>query len=294
MTQPLGFIGLGSMGSAMAARLMGAGRALMVWNRSPERCAPLAAVGATVSPGIDEVFATCDNVILMLSNAEAIDDVLERASGRLAARVRGKTVIAMGTILPEDSLALAQAIAAAGGTYIEAPVSGSRKPAETGQLVAMVAGPAGSFARVQDLLMPMCRQIVDCGEVPRALAMKLSVNVVLVSQVAAFAEAVHLARSSGINLEALQQVLLAGPMANDLMRVKLPMLLNDDMRAQASVRDVHYNCSLILQAAAGVGAATPLVALSEQLYREAGEAGFAQQDMVAVVHAIAQRGHMPS
>ncbi len=277
------------MGEAMAMRLLAAGRMLIVWNRTPERCAPLAALGATVAGSVAAVFSAADTVIMMLANAGAIHDALAITAGHTALQLTGRTIIQMGTIRPAESLALAASVTAAGGRYIEAPVSGSRKPAETGQLVAMVAGPAGAFAYVQELLTPLCRQIVDCGEVPRALATKISVNVVLVTQVAAFAEAVHLARASGVDLEALQQVLLAGPMANDLMRVKLPKLLADDLRPQAAVHDVHYNCTLILDAAQGASVASPLVTVSEALYREADAAGFGNHDMVAVIHAIAAR-----
>lgn len=289
--QPLGFIGLGAMGEAMALRLLGAGRSLVVWNRTPARSLPLLPAGAMVAESLDALFASCDSIILMLANVQAIHDVLGMGAegsrlGLMADRVRGKTLIQMGTILPEASLRLAQTIGAAGGIYVEAPVSGSRKPAEAGQLVAMVAGPPNVFSTMQELLAPMCRQIVECGEVPRALAMKLSVNVVLVSQVVAFAEAVNLARASGVDLNGMAQVLLGGPMANDLMRVKLPKLLNNDMQAQASIHDVHYNCGLILQAAANLGAATPLVALCERLYQATDEAGYADQDMVAVIHAL--------
>jgi 3-hydroxyisobutyrate dehydrogenase len=288
MTQaPLGFIGIGSMGEAMALRLIGAGRELVVWNRTRERCAPLAALGATIADSVDALFSACDQIILMLANAQAIEAVLGLADGRAAARVRGKAVIQMGTILPDESMAFAQAVDAAGGVYVEAPVSGSRKPAEAGQLVAMVAGPPGAFAEVRETVAPVCRQIIDCGAVPKALAMKLSVNIVLVSQVAAFAEAVVFARANGVDLDSMAQALLGGPMANDLMRVKLPKLLNNDMRPQASIRDVHYNCSLILQAAGDAGAPVPLVSLCERLYRAAKDAGHAKEDMVGVVHAIA-------
>lgn len=288
MTQaPLGFIGLGSMGEAMAMRLILAGRALVVWNRTPERCAPLVAQGAKSADSVDAVFAACDQVILMLANVQAIEAVLGISAGLAAARVRGKTVIQMGTILPDESVAIARAVNAAGGVYVEAPVSGSRKPAESGQLVAMVAGPPGAYADVREIITPMCRQVIDCGAIPKALAMKLSVNIVLVSQVAAFAEAVVFARANDVDLDGMAQALLGGPMANDLMRVKLPKLLSNDMRPQARIHDVHYNCALILQAARDAGAPVPLVSLCERLYRAAKDAGHADEDMVGVIHAIA-------
>ncbi len=93
--------------------------------------------------------------------------------------------------------------------------------------------------------------------------------------------------ASCVDLDGMAQVLLGGPMANDLMNVKLPKLLNNDLRAQASIHDVHYNCALILQAAGQAGAAAPLVALCEHLYRAANDSGHADENMVAVIHAIA-------
>jgi 3-hydroxyisobutyrate dehydrogenase len=287
---PLGFAGLGSMGEAMAMRLLGAGHNLTVWNRTRARCAPLAALGAQVADDADALFATCDTVILMLANLAATREVLGHGGPRFAARVRGKTLVNMGTLLPADSRALADAVTAAGGRFVEAPVSGSRKPAEQGQLVIMVAGPAGIHDELREVFAPLSRQVVACGEVPAALATKLSVNIVLVSQAVSFAECIAFARTSGVDLNALSQVLLAGPMANDLMRVKLPKLLNNDFAPQARISDVHYNCALILTEAARLGAATPLVAESARLYQASADAGHGDADMVGVVHALARTG----
>lgn len=285
----VGFIGLGAMGEAMALRLAGAGEDLIVWNRNATRALPLAAAGAAVAKNPAEVFASASVVILMLADARAIDAVLARGTPAFAARVRGKTIINMATIAISESSELAGAIGAANGTYIEAPVSGSRKPAEAGQLVAMVAGPADCVDSIRGLLSPLCRSIIDCGAVPGALAMKLSINVTLIAMVTGLAEAVHLARHLGVDLERFAEVLQAGPMANDVLRVKLPKLLENDFAAQAAIRNVHDNCRLIALAAEGADTAVPLTAVCKTLYRETMDKGFGDEDMVAVIRAITER-----
>jgi 3-hydroxyisobutyrate dehydrogenase len=284
-----GFVGLGAMGEAMALRCMGAGLPLMVWNRTRSRCAPLQAAGAHVAPDLDTLFQRCHTVVLMLADAPAIHAVLGVGSPLLAQRVNGRTVVQMGTIGLDDSARLAKVVEQSGGTYVEAPVSGSRKPAESGQLVAMVAGPPGSTATVAPLLAAMCRQVIDCGTVPGALALKLSVNTALIAMVTGLAEAVHLAQRLEVPLDRLAETLLAGPMANDVFRVKLPKLLAEDWSTQAAIRNVHDNCRLILQASGTSGAATPVLAVCEALYASAVTAGLGEQDMVAVRQALDAR-----
>ncbi len=210
----IGFLGLGVMGRPMALNLARAGTPLIVWNRTAARCEPLRAAGATVAATPAEVFAAADVVIVMLANAGAIDEVVD------AAAVRARTLVHMGTTAPEYSAALAARVRAAGGRYVEAPVSGSRRPAEAGDLVAMLAGEPGDVARVRPLLAPMCRETVECGPVPQALLMKLSVNLFLISMTTGLAEAVHFADRHGLDLRRLAAVLDAGPMASAVSSVR--------------------------------------------------------------------------
>ncbi len=128
----IGFIGLGTMGAPMALNLLKGGTPLTVWNRSEGPISPLAEAGATVASDPDHLFAQCRTVILMLANEAATDAVLGRGTSDFLTRVNGRTIVAMGTMPPEYSQALGQDIKATGGAYVEAPVSGSRKPAEAG------------------------------------------------------------------------------------------------------------------------------------------------------------------
>jgi len=157
-TYPIGFIGLGTMGEAMALTLVKAGTRLLVWNRTRARAETLAAAGADVAGEAADVFARSATVFLMLVDGGAIDTVLDRGGAAFAARVTGRTVVHMGTTSPAYSRELEADIRSVGGRYVEAPVSGSRKPAEAGQLVAMLAGDAAAIADARPLLTPMCRE----------------------------------------------------------------------------------------------------------------------------------------
>src|SRR6202000_849888 len=107
--------------------------------------------------------------ILMLADDRAIDSVLGRVDGRFGVPVAGRTIVHMGTTSPGYSAALGGDIPAAGGHYVEAPVSGSRGPAEAGQLVAMLAGDPAAVAAVRPLLTPRCRDSVLCGPGPHTV-----------------------------------------------------------------------------------------------------------------------------
>ena len=153
----VGFIGLGIMGGPMATNLLRAGTPLSVWNRSPEAAARLGREGARVLTSPAAVFAECDVVLLMLADEAAVDAVLRRGTPELDAMVRGRTVVALGTTSPTFSAGVERDVVAAGGRYVEAPVSGSRVPAERGELVGLVAGAEEAVEQVAPLLRAMCR-----------------------------------------------------------------------------------------------------------------------------------------
>ncbi|MFE0513939.1 NAD(P)-dependent oxidoreductase [Streptomyces sp. NPDC058964] len=285
----VGFVGLGVMGQPMALNLVRAGTPLVVWNRTPARSEPLRSAGAEVASGPAEVFERARTVILMLADEAAVDAVLGRGTPDFTARVAGRTVVHMGTTSPEYSGGLEHDIRAAGGRYVEAPVSGSRVPAERGQLVAMLAGDGATVAAVRPLLDPMCRDTFGCGPVPDALLMKLSVNLFLITLVTGLTEAFHFADRQGLDRRLLRHVLDAGPMASDVSRVKSAKLLDRDFAVQAAAEDVLKNNRLIAEAARKAGVASPLLDVCHALYDETVEQGHGDEDMVAVLRALELR-----
>jgi 3-hydroxyisobutyrate dehydrogenase len=271
----IGFIGLGSMGEPMARNLAKAGP-LVVWNRTPKSIA-----GATTATDPADVFARCDSVILMLSDEVAISAVL--ATVALADR----TVVNMATIAPEASLALAARLHAAGARYVEAPVSGSRRPAEAGTLVAMLAG--DDAATIAPLLAPMCRETVICGAVPSALRMKLAVNLFLITMVTGLVVAFHFAERHGLDLAQLVHILDAGPMASDVSRQKAAKLLAGDFSLHSGITDVLKNSRLVAEAARTATIASPLLDVAHALFAETERLGHGSADMAAVLRAIERR-----
>ncbi|GAA3091149.1 NAD(P)-dependent oxidoreductase [Streptomyces rectiviolaceus] len=284
-----GFVGLGVMGRPMALNLARAGTPLLVWNRTPAHCEPLRAAGAEVAAHPAEVFDRADVVILMLADETAVDAVLGRGTPDFAARVAGHVVVHMGTTSPEYSAGLQDDIRAAGGRYVEAPVSGSRVPAEQGQLVAMLAGDSEAVEAVRPLLDPMCRETFDCGHVPDALLMKLSVNLFLITLVTGLTEAFHFADRYGLDRRRFLDVLDAGPMASSVSRVKAPKLFARDFAVQAAAKDVLKNNQLIAEAARKAGLASPLLDVCHTLFDETVTQGHGGEDMVAVLRAMEAR-----
>ncbi|GBQ64496.1 3-hydroxyisobutyrate dehydrogenase [Ameyamaea chiangmaiensis NBRC 103196] len=285
----IGFIGLGTMGLPMALNLVRAGTKLIVWNRSAERCGPLVGLGAIAPPSAADVFEQSETIILMLADEAATDAVLGRGLPDFTQRVAGRRIVAMGTVRPGYSFALANEIKKAGGRYVEAPVSGSRKPAEAGELVGMLAGEKEDLAEIRPLFEPLCREVFDCGPAPNALRMKLAVNVFLITMVTGLAEAAHFAERHGLDLNRFITILDAGPMASDVSRIKAAKVVRRDFERQAGISDVLKNSRLVIEAAREAAIASPQMDACLTLYSETEALGFGGDDMIAVVRAIEER-----
>jgi 3-hydroxyisobutyrate dehydrogenase len=285
----VGFLGLGLMGEPMAANLLRAGTKLVVWNRTTARTEPFRSAGADVAGSVAEVFERAPVVLAMLANGAAIDAALGRGTAGFAPMVAGRTLVHMGTTAPAYSRGLEADVRAAGGRYVEAPVSGSRGPAQAGELVGMLAGEPDAVAAVRPLLAPMCRQTVECGPVPSALTMKLAVNLYLITTVTGLAEAAHFAAVHGLDMDTFRAVLDAGPMASTVSRGKLAKLLGGDFSPQAAVADVLTNNALVAAAAREIGMASPALDVSYALFGETVAQGHGGEDMIAVIRALEAR-----
>ena len=278
----IGFVGLGAMGEPMALNLVKAGHQVIVWNRNTERSRILAEAGATVAGGPGEVFARCFTVLTMLTDGDALDQVLGRGTADFGPRVEGRLIVNLGTNSAAYAKGLEAALLAAGGRYVEAPVSGSRVPAQKGQLVAMVAGAPGDVEQVMPLLGPLCRQVVPCGLVPGGTLMKFSTLIVNIATITAIAEALQFARRQGLDLERCNEVLLQGPLASDVARVKAPKLAQRDFTPQAALRNAAESNRLVVEAAREAGIPTPLLDACLGMHQRALAQGLGDEDMVAV------------
>lgn len=283
----IGFIGTGTMGAAMAARLIAAGANPLLWNRSRNKLRPLRAIGGRTASTPEALFSESEIIIVMLADDDSTDDVLSLAVSNGGRQLSRKLVVNMGTGSPDRALAREAAIAAMGGTYVEAPVSGSRGPAEQGELIAMVAGGRPDQREaVCKLIEPMCRVCVDAGTVPSALRLKLAVNAYLITTVAGLAEAFHLGDRLGIERAMLARLLAEGPMASTVSMAKAEKLVAGDFSVQASIVDVHKNCRLVAAAASSSNAMIPLLERSLALFANRERHGDGHLDMAAVIRSF--------
>jgi 3-hydroxyisobutyrate dehydrogenase len=269
----------------MAANLLRAGFPLAVYNRSKAPRTALALIGARAFSGPDGLFADCDTVILMLANDLATDQVLGRGSPRFVDRVAGKLIVNMGTHAPAWSKSLERDVIAAGGRFVEAPVSGSRVPAESGELIAMVAGEAGAVETTRPLLDPLCREVVLTGAVPSAMACKMAVNLYLIASVAALAEATALAKALDLSPAIFERVIGSGSLRSEVAGAKVAKMVSRDFRPQATIRDVCKNAALVDGAATMAGLDATILAAAKHRFDAAFEGGREELDMAAVITA---------
>ncbi len=278
----VGFIGLGIMGQPMAQNLARGDFQLTVFNRSSEKAAPLADAGASVAPNPKAVAEGSDVIILMLAGPEAINAVLEGPEGLMAGMKVGQTLVNMSTVSPQYSKQLADRLTAESAVAIDAPVSGSRKPAEDGALVILAGGPKDKVDELEPLFMSMGKKVVYCGETGQGSSMKMSVNLLLGIMAAGISEAVNLGQKCGLDTATMLETMLAGPMGCALFEFKKPMLIDDSFAAQFPLKHMTKDIRFALQTADENGAMAPIGHTVFQLYRQSMGQGLADQDFAAV------------
>ncbi|KAI1188837.1 6-phosphogluconate dehydrogenase [Nemania serpens] len=218
----------------------------------------------------------------MLFDGAAIDDVLKDLKPSLA----GKTLVNTGSVSEEFSHHLADEVRRAGGQFVEMPVSGSKVPAEQGQLVGMLAGDADVVEKIRHVMKPITSAAIYCGPVGYGLRTKYAVNLYMITLNVGLAESMNLAKAQGLDLAVLGQVLNARPMASAYARGKIAKITSQEWSPQAAVRDCHNSSKLICAAVEAAGARSPLIHACQSLYAEATDAGLGNKDMMAIVKTL--------
>ena len=204
MPLDIALLGSGLLGSAIGERFLERGHHVTVWNRTPERAATLVAAGATTAATAAEAADRCPWLVTVLSNGEACRHVLIDAIGDGLA---GHTVIQVATIGAHESRALADAVGARGGAFLEAPVLGSRPEALDGRLQLMAGGDAALFERALPLLRELDPDPRRMGNVGAGLETKLALNQLIASLTHAFSLSLHLVDAAGVEVEAFMAIL---------------------------------------------------------------------------------------
>lgn len=282
MSTRIAFLGLGAMGSRMATRLVQAGHTVTVWNRSPAPARALVAAGARRALTPREAAMDADVVFAMLRDDEASACVwCNPESGALAGMQPGALAIDCSTLSVDAVRRLSQACAAAGVSFLDAPVSGSRPAAEAGQLVHLVGGDAGAFERAAPLLRCMGAAAKHVGPVGHGALAKLVTNTLLGIHVTALAELIGLLREQGVAPEAVLDAVSSTPVWAPVDHYLSGSMLRAEFSPQFPVALMAKDFGYVLQATVDESR-LPMTAAASSVFRRAARLDLGAENMTAV------------
>jgi 3-hydroxyisobutyrate dehydrogenase-like beta-hydroxyacid dehydrogenase len=288
----VGFAGLGSMGAGVARRLLEAGHPVTGWNRTKAKAEPLLADGMGWAEAPADLARGADIVCTMLTDVRAVEAVVSGPGGVLEGLREGGIVVDFSTIAPDESRALAEQVAAAGGRMLDAPVSGSLTTLAAGQLSIMVGGDRAAFEQVQEMLLAIGPKVTYLGPNGSALLMKLAINLSLVVQGMSFCESVAMAERAGIAREAAVDAVLKSVIASPMLTYRAPMILEGGMpeTAFANADLQQKDQQLGLRLGRELGTPLPFAALADQWLTACRSAGFVEEEWIAVYEVFRELG----
>jgi 3-hydroxyisobutyrate dehydrogenase len=275
----IAFLGMGAMGSRMAARLLGAGHALTVWNRNPDRCGPLVEQGAVLAGTPLEAATGAEFVFSMVRDDPASREVwLHPTTGALGGLSAHAVGLECSSVSPEWARTLAKHASDAGRVLLDAPVAGSRPQVEAGQLIWLVGGDADALARVRPLL-ELLGTVQYAGDSGAGAVMKMAVNTLLAIQVAAAAELLGMVSRSGIDLAKAVAILAATPVCSPALKAAAGGMVARQFAPLFPVELIEKDLGYAIADAKG---AMPVAAAARGVFDEALSRGFGDDNMTKV------------
>ncbi|KAE8713101.1 putative oxidoreductase GLYR1 [Hibiscus syriacus] len=287
----VGYLGLGIMGKAMSMNLLKNGFKVTVWNRTLSKCNELVVHGASVGQTPAEVVKKCKITIAMLSDPAAALSVVFDKDGVLEQICSGKGYIDMSTVNPETSRKISEAITSKGGQFLEAPVSGSKQPAETGQLVILAAGEKSLYDAAVPAFDILGKKSFFLGKVGNGAKMKLVVNMIMGSMMNAFSEGLVLADRSGLNPNDLLDVLDLGAIANPMFKGKGPAMLQNNYSPAFPLKHQQKDMRLALALGDENAVPMPVAAAAYEAFKKARSMGLGDLDFSAVSETLKDLKH---
>jgi 3-hydroxyisobutyrate dehydrogenase len=284
------FLGAGIMGLPMAANLARAGFAVRGWNRTAEKAEPLAELGATVAASPADAAAGAEFVITMLTDADAVSASMERDNGALSAMASDGIWVQMSTVGVRGFQALAELAAGHGVGFVDAPVLGTRKPAEDGKLRILASGPADLLERCRALWPPLGTPLDGLGEAGNGSRLKLAVNAWVLALNDATAASIALTQRLGLDGDLFLQAIKGLPTDSPYAHVKGAAMLAGEFAPSFTSASAAKDAHLIAEAAAEVGADTALIEAIRTHLDAVVAAGHGEEDMAAVFLAHQRTG----
>ncbi|HSK99889.1 MAG TPA: NAD(P)-dependent oxidoreductase [Rubrobacteraceae bacterium] len=280
-------LGTGIMGAAMARNLLAAGMGVRAWNRTRERAERLAGDGATVTVSPAEAAEGADFLITMLSDAAAVEGAVEE--GVLPALAEGGVWLQTSTVGVEGNARLEEMASGHGVAYVDAPVLGTRQPAEGGQLIVLASGPEEVRERCAPLFDAVGSRTVWLGEAGAGTRLKLVVNNWIIGLVGVLAETVAFANSVGVDPARFLEVIEGGPLGLPYARIKGQMMIEAEFPTNFSLDLARKDAGLVLDAADAQALRLAITEAVSSRFDEAIETGHGGEDLAAVYNAVAPR-----
>jgi 3-hydroxyisobutyrate dehydrogenase-like beta-hydroxyacid dehydrogenase len=284
-TPSVGIVGLGLLGSAVAARLRRAGHAVLGHDVVAERNRALEAIGGRAVDSLAAVADAADPICVVLPSLAAVETVVLGAGG-LAATAPGRTVVQMSTISPTLTQRLARECAARGVGFLDCPISGTSGMVARGDGIIFVGGDRALYERWRPLLEGILPRAVHVGTAGQAMVLKLVANLLVAVHSAAAAEALAMVERAGLDVPQALELLASSAATSRMLEVRGPLIAKRDFPAQMKLELFMKDLHLIEEAAEALGAAVPLTETAARLYAAAHAAGHGGEDLAVVVTAL--------
>ncbi|PYK22876.1 MAG: NAD(P)-dependent oxidoreductase [Verrucomicrobia bacterium] len=282
----ISYLGLGTMGGGVASNLLEAGYKLTVWNRSAEKCNPFARKGARVAESPADAVRDADLVIYMLSNDQAVEEVVFGANGILGGIKEGQIAMDMSTVLPATSLREQQAYSKRGVDFLDAPVFGSKNESANAELWIMAAGKKHTFEKVKPVLQHLGQTIHYFGKNGNATAMKLVGNLIVALELEALSEGLVLARKAGLDLSTVMEVVKVADFRSPLLVSNGQNILKRDFSTSFALKLMLKDAGLIDKFAGSLQSPIPGLRVVENHLKSAVALGVEKENASAVIKAL--------
>jgi 3-hydroxyisobutyrate dehydrogenase len=282
--QRVAILGLGIMGSGMAANWLAKGFAVSVWNRTRAKAEPLAGKGGKIAATPREAATGADFIFAMVADDDASRSVWLGADGALAGAKKGAIGVESSTLTPDWIRELAGQAQAKGVGFLDAPVGGSRPAAASGDLRFFVGGDPQTYEAARPALAAVGSKMDLLGPVGAGATWKLINNQLAAGQIAALAEALAVAKKAGFKNEQISELILGGAPASPIVKLKLPRMLAQDFEPtdfalNLMLKDARYATAL----AEALGAPAGMIASAAKAFARADAKGLGDKDIAAVI-----------
>lgn len=276
----IAMLGLGAMGSRVATRLLEAGHAVAVYNRSPKPVAALVEAGATAAATPQKAASGASVVIAMITDDDVSRAIWTGDDGALAGLEAGALAVESSTLTPGWARELGGLVAAAGGRFVDAPVVGTRPQADAGALLYLAGGDEADVAELTGVISPAARAIVRAGPVGAGMTVKLAVNALFATQLAALAELLAMVKAQGLDpakvFETLKPTPVISPIAAAMGDAMLAGAFEPLFPIDLVAKDLRY-------AAAAAAGPAPIAEALAAVYQSASDAGFGGDNITGIM-----------